>query len=91
MITISTTKTSEDYELLDSGNGEKLERFGAKVLSRPDPQALWAKRLPAAEATALTIIAFTIGAAWALNEQGLIDLANAQMDSSAAARAGAIS
>lgn len=30
-----------DYELLDSGEGEKLERFGAYVLRRPDPQALW--------------------------------------------------
>jgi len=34
-----------DYELLDSGDGEKLERFGKFVLSRPDPQALWRKRL----------------------------------------------
>jgi 23S rRNA (cytosine1962-C5)-methyltransferase len=30
-----------DYELLDSGNGRKLERFGGTVLSRPAPQALW--------------------------------------------------
>lgn len=30
-----------DYELLDSGNGRKLERFGDTVLSRPAPQALW--------------------------------------------------
>lgn len=30
-----------DYQLLDSGEGEKLERFGAYVLRRPDPQALW--------------------------------------------------
>lgn len=31
----------KDYELIDSGNGRKLERFGDVVLSRPDPQALW--------------------------------------------------
>lgn len=31
----------DDYELLDSGDGEKLERFGSVVLRRPDPQALW--------------------------------------------------
>lgn len=31
----------QDYALLDSGAGEKLERFGAVVLRRPDPQALW--------------------------------------------------
>ncbi|MFN0244334.1 MAG: SAM-dependent methyltransferase [Planctomycetota bacterium] len=33
----------DDYALLDSGGGEKLERFGAVVLRRPDPQALWQK------------------------------------------------
>jgi len=31
----------DDYELGDSGGGEKLERFGAVWLRRPDPQALW--------------------------------------------------
>lgn len=36
-------KSSKDYELLDSGEGEKLERFGKIVLSRPDPQTLWKK------------------------------------------------
>jgi 23S rRNA (cytosine1962-C5)-methyltransferase len=42
---ILTTKSSADYDLLDSGEGEKLERFGKFTLSRPDPQALWPKRL----------------------------------------------
>ncbi|MED6334186.1 MAG: RsmD family RNA methyltransferase [Planctomycetota bacterium] len=36
-----------DHALLDSGGGEKLERFGGVVLRRPDPQALWRKRLGA--------------------------------------------
>lgn len=36
-----------DYGLLDSGDGEKLERFGPVVLRRPDPQALWRPRLEA--------------------------------------------
>ncbi|MBB6636784.1 class I SAM-dependent methyltransferase [Cohnella thailandensis] len=31
----------KDYELLDTGNGEKLERWGNVVLRRPDPQILW--------------------------------------------------
>lgn len=31
------------YELIDSGEGEKLERFGGFVLRRPDPEALWEK------------------------------------------------
>jgi 23S rRNA (cytosine1962-C5)-methyltransferase len=43
------TAPQPDYELLDSGAGEKLERFGSIVLSRPDPQALWHKRLPEKE------------------------------------------
>lgn len=42
---ILKTKTSADYELLDSGDGEKLERFGEYTLRRPDPQALWKKAL----------------------------------------------
>jgi len=30
-----------DYELVDSGNGRKLERFGNHLISRPDSQAIW--------------------------------------------------
>ena len=30
-----------DYELLDCSDGEKLERWGAFILVRPDPQAIW--------------------------------------------------
>lgn len=30
-----------DYELLDAGDGEKLERFGAFIVRRPEPQAIW--------------------------------------------------
>lgn len=36
----------DDYELLDSGLGRRLERFGRFVLDRPDPQVLWQPRLP---------------------------------------------
>ena len=39
----------KDYELLDSGRGEKLERFGPYVMSRPEPKALWVKCLGEAE------------------------------------------
>lgn len=35
-----------DYELLDCGEGRKLERFGTIVIDRPDPQALWLKTNP---------------------------------------------
>ena len=31
----------KDYELLDCGGGEKLERWGQQILVRPDPQAIW--------------------------------------------------
>lgn len=34
-----------DYELIDAGDGEKLERWGPFVLRRPDPQAIWPKTL----------------------------------------------
>jgi len=44
--TILVTKKSKDYELIDSGEGEKLERFGKIVVARPDPQALWRKLKP---------------------------------------------
>lgn len=42
---LDITKPQKEYELLDSGEGEKLERFGDFVLRRPDPQALWNKKL----------------------------------------------
>lgn len=38
-----------DYELIDSGNYEKLERFGKYILARPEPQAVWQKSLPEKE------------------------------------------
>lgn len=33
-----------DYEILASGDGEKLERFGNVILRRPDPQIVWKKK-----------------------------------------------
>ena len=39
----------KDYELIDSGEGEKLERFGKYTLIRPEPQAIWSKVLPETE------------------------------------------
>lgn len=35
-----------DYELLDSGDGCKLERFGSHVFARPEVQAMWSRALP---------------------------------------------
>jgi 23S rRNA (cytosine1962-C5)-methyltransferase len=31
----------KDYELIDTGNGERLERWGEFILRRPDPQVIW--------------------------------------------------
>ena len=36
----------KDYELIDSGDYEKLERFGKYIIRRPEPQAVWRKSLP---------------------------------------------
>ena len=36
----------QDYEVLDCGSGEKLERWGDVYLRRPDPQAIWPARDP---------------------------------------------
>ena len=35
-----------DYELIDSGDGQKLERFGRYRFVRPEPQAMWTPRRP---------------------------------------------
>jgi 23S rRNA (cytosine1962-C5)-methyltransferase len=40
---ILKTEKQKDYELLDSGGCEKLERYGSYILRRPDPEALWEK------------------------------------------------
>ncbi len=36
-----TVQGFNDYEILDAGNGEKLERWGDILLIRPDPQVIW--------------------------------------------------
>jgi 23S rRNA (cytosine1962-C5)-methyltransferase len=41
-----TTKGWSDYELLDSGDNSKLERFGTVTVARPETQALWKKQKP---------------------------------------------
>ena len=43
MLTASEWK---DYEVLDTGDGEKLERWREFILRRPDPQAIWPKQRP---------------------------------------------
>ena len=38
---IKYVKNFKDYEVLDCGDNEKIERFGEYILRRPDPQAIW--------------------------------------------------
>ena len=40
-LAVLATAGFADYALLDSGNGRKLERFGAVTVDRPEPQAMW--------------------------------------------------
>ena len=34
----------KDYKILDMADGQKLERWGDVVLSRPDPQIIWKQK-----------------------------------------------
>jgi 23S rRNA (cytosine1962-C5)-methyltransferase len=45
-ITLLSSPNWTDYELVDSGDGQKLERFGPYTFARPEVQALWTKSLP---------------------------------------------
>lgn len=48
----------KDYELIDSGNFTKLERYGNQVLNRPEPQAVWDRSLSDAEWDKRTLAVF---------------------------------
>ena len=43
---LMTLKDFPDYELIDSGGGMRLERFGNTIISKPDPQAIWERKAP---------------------------------------------
>jgi len=45
-IKIFCSKDWKDYELLDTGEGEKLERFGEYLFIRPYEEAVWKKGVP---------------------------------------------
>ena len=55
----------KDYEILDSGDGEKLERYGSYILARPEPKALWHKTLSQKEWDSLAHTRFKPGAGFA--------------------------
>ncbi|MFZ6029451.1 MAG: class I SAM-dependent methyltransferase [Chloroflexota bacterium] len=59
----------QDYELIDSGRGQKLERFGPYTFVRPEHQAVWQRRLPekhwqAAQAVFQPTIGEEMGGKW---------------------------
>lgn len=62
MILQSPSSAWKDYQLIDSGNFEKLERFGSFVLARPEPKALWDKALSEKEWNNRAHTRFTAGA-----------------------------
>ena len=68
---ILITEKSTDYELLDSGGGEKLERYGRVILSRPDPQAIWQKSLSVTEWKKADAVFSRIGTTgkWKINKE----------------------
>lgn len=51
MLTLSTLVTDgwDQYELVDSGYGRKLERMSGFLIDRPEPQAMWTPRLTKAD------------------------------------------
>lgn len=55
----------KDYELVDCGDFEKLERFGKYYLARPEPKALWNKTLNVSEWESLIHTRFSPGAGFA--------------------------
>lgn len=52
----------KDYELIDCGDFEKLERFGEVILRRPEPKAIWEKSLSIKEWTKMCFSEFKNGA-----------------------------
>ncbi len=51
-------KNWKDYELIDCGDFEKLERFGQYITIRPEPQAVWEKRMKNADWEKLAHVKF---------------------------------
>ncbi len=59
MINTVTPEVLPEYQLIDSGDFEKLERFGPWVMRRPEPQAVWSKSMNEAEWQKMSHATFT--------------------------------
>ena len=71
-IKVFTPQHWTDYELIDSGNGEKLEQFGKYTFVRPDPKVLWHKTADQKiwnDATAQYLRSNTGGGRWIYKKQ----------------------
>lgn len=64
------TPSFPDYELIDSGDFEKLERFGHHITRRPEPQAIWHKTMSEEEWQKLAHASFMRTAASKNDERG---------------------
>jgi len=58
MIKAITPDNWAEYELIDSGNGMKLEKFAGQILARPEPQAIWNQRMTSDEWNELKTASF---------------------------------
>lgn len=54
----------KDYEIIETGSGEKLERWGKVTLLRPDPQIIWKKQISEKKADAHYLRSSTGGGKW---------------------------
>jgi len=63
----------KEYELIDSGGFQKLERFGKNILIRPEPQAIWDKSLPDSEWEKMYHAKFIIDKTTTVNKLGSIE------------------
>ena len=70
----------EDYELIDCGDFEKLERFGKYITRRPEPQAIWHRTLSNEEWTKLATASFVREKGAASDERGRWHLRPTQPD-----------
>ena len=70
----------EDYELIDSGDFEKLERFGKYITRRPEPQAIWHRTLSNEEWARLATASFVREKGAASDERGRWHLRPTQPD-----------
>jgi 23S rRNA (cytosine1962-C5)-methyltransferase len=61
--------TDQEVELLDAGDGRRLDSFGPRIVDRPAPSALWPPRLPSADWSAADL-RFDRGAGWAGSDLG---------------------